>query len=255
MSASVAVIMLLPQCNMTCSFCITEDSMGTFTLAQARGLLDRVHREGFKSVVLGGGEPLVWPHGTIELAEESRARGLIVQLGTNGILLKPGFEHSTAIDRYVLPLDGSSPAIHNSVRCYRDRHFELIMNRLDRLRAVGKSTTLSTVVTRCNEHDIARIATVIDELDSPRPFIHAWHLYQFIPEGRGGWEHRGALQIGANEYDRACASIPARSRGFRIFRRPDMLHSKSVEFFWVQGNQLHRQLGSTTTVEPMEPAA
>lgn len=255
MPASVAVIMLLPQCNMTCTFCITEDSMGTFTLAQARGLVERLGREGFQSVVLGGGEPLVWPHGTLELAAEAKARGLTVQLGTNGILLKPGFEHSTAVDRFVLPLDGSTPGTHNAVRCYRDRHFELIMDRLHRLRAAGKSTTLSTVVTRVNQHDIASIATAIDELDGPRPFIHAWHLYQFIPEGRGGGQHGGALQIGEEEYDRACASIPARNRGFRIFRRRDMLHSRSVEFFWVQRGRLHRQLGLTTTVESLEPAA
>src|SRR5690349_24544436 len=48
MPASVAVIMLHPMCNMTCSFCVTEDAMGSFDLVQAGRLLDRLHEEGFK---------------------------------------------------------------------------------------------------------------------------------------------------------------------------------------------------------------
>jgi MoaA/NifB/PqqE/SkfB family radical SAM enzyme len=249
MSGSVAVIMLHPLCNMSCSFCVTDDAMGSFDLAQVSRLLDRLRGEGFKSVVIGGGEPTVWRHGLFELTQEAKRRGFSVQVGTNGILLPPGFEQIDSVDRWVLPLDGTTPRVHNGVRFYRDRHFDIVMNRIERLREAGKSTTISTVVTKINRDDIAGIGRLLLELDEPRPFLHAWHLYQFIPEGRGGSVHRDALLLDKSDYQAAVEPMKQMKARFQIFRRPDMLHSKTVEFFWMQDGLLHRQLGERVLAE------
>src|SRR5437764_9917664 len=99
MPASVAVMMLHPLCNMSCSFCVTEDAMGSFDFPQACRLLDRLQAEGFKSLVIGGGEPTAWPHRLFELSREAKSRGFGVQVGTNGILLPDGFERIDSVDR------------------------------------------------------------------------------------------------------------------------------------------------------------
>jgi MoaA/NifB/PqqE/SkfB family radical SAM enzyme len=253
MSPSVAVVMLLPHCNMTCSFCVTEDAMGTFDLAQACALLERLRDEGFDNVVLGGGEPTLWPHDVFRLAREAKRRGFRVQLGTNGVRLPEQFESLDEIDRYVLPIDGASADVHNAVRFFRQQHFEVVIDRLERLRAAGKSTTVSTVITRLNQNDLSNVARLLADLNQPRPFVHAWHLYQFIPLGRGGAANRELLALPRDTYDRTCDDVKRMDLGFTIFKRPDMLHSRAVEFFWMHGGNLHRQLGATTRVEELKP--
>jgi MoaA/NifB/PqqE/SkfB family radical SAM enzyme len=213
--------------------------MGTFSFAQACALLDRLSAEGFDNVVLGGGEPTLWPHDVLRLARRAKQRGFTVQLGTNGIRLPDDFATIEAIDRYVLPIDGATADVHNAVRFFRQQHFDVVMDRLQRLRGAGKSTTVSTVITRLNQTDLANIATLLARLNEPRPFIHAWHLYQFIPQGRGGAANRGLLALPREQYDRICDEVKRLSRNFPVFKRPDMLHSKAVEFFWMHGDELH----------------
>ena len=77
---------------MSCNFCITEDHFDAMSYAQASHLLDVLKQEGFQSVVLGGGEPFMWPGNVITLAEEAKGKGFIVQIGTNALALPEGFE-------------------------------------------------------------------------------------------------------------------------------------------------------------------
>jgi sulfatase maturation enzyme AslB (radical SAM superfamily) len=174
-----------------------------------------------------------------------------VQVGTNGILLRDGFEQIDSVDRWVVPLDGAGPAVHNALRFWGDRHFDVIVDRLARLRAAGKSTTVSTVVTRVNAHDVRHIARMLRELNSTRPFIHAWHLYQFIPQGRGGAAQREQLQLSIDQYDQICQPINSQDLGFTVFKRPDMLRSHTVEFFSMRDGLLHRQLGDQQRIEEL----
>jgi hypothetical protein len=87
------------------------------------------------------------------------------------------------------------------------------------------------------------------DLDHPRPFLRAWHLYQFIPEGRGGAVNREALLLDKSEYEAACEPMKQLDARFQVFKRPDMLHSKTVEFFWMEHGRLHRQLGQRVLTE------
>ncbi len=108
----IGVVMLQPSCNLTCPFCITEEGLESLTFENAVGLLDRFAAQGVTNVVLGGGEPTLWRHDVFRLAAAAKARGLFVQLGTNGVRLPDGFENHEAVDRYVLPLEAADPAIH-----------------------------------------------------------------------------------------------------------------------------------------------
>ena len=49
-------------------------------------------------------------------------------------------------------------------------------------------------------------------------------------------------------YDVACAQVKAMNLGFTIYKRKDMRHSKTVDFFWYEGEQI--KVGSEVWGEP-----
>lgn len=236
----VAVIFLHPGCNMTCNFCITENNFDAIAPAQAADLLIRLKDEGFESVVFGGGEPFTWPGDLIALTQEAKQKGFIVQVGTNAVDLPEGFETIATIDRYVLPLESVDPRVHNQMRFYKQKHHQIILNCLERLKVARKSVTISTIVTKINHHEIKALATFLSQMNDPNGFIHAWHLYMFLPEGRGG--HRNALDLllCEDDFERVVKEVKEMGLSFPVFKRKDMYCSQTVDFFWVQDSQLVR---------------
>jgi len=237
---NVAVIFLHPGCNMTCTFCITEDNFDAITQIQAIELLRTLKKENFDSVIFGGGEPFEWPGDLLALTREAKQLGFLVQIGTNAIALPKDYQNIKSIDRYVLPLESSVSVVHNKMRLYKNRHHQLIIDCLQQLRSVQKSVTLSTIVTKINVDGLQSLASFIKEFNSPQPFIHAWHLYKFIPQGRGGSLNAGDLIISDQEYAKACDGIQSMGLPFKIYQRKDMYHSKTVDFFWYEHGQLRR---------------
>ena len=230
--------MLLPSCNLTCPFCITEDGLAALTYDDARALLDRFEARGVANVVLGGGEPTLWPHDVFRLAADAKARGMFVQLGTNGVRLPEGFERLSTIDRYVLPLESARPEIHDRMRPGRGAHHALILRRLDALRAAGKSTTISTIVTSWNVADIPGLAALLTGLDPAGDWLHSWHLYRFLPRGRGGEVHAPELAIDVGTYRSACAAAKAAGCPFPVYKRPNMYRAETVEYGWGENGGL-----------------
>ncbi|MCC6154003.1 MAG: radical SAM protein [Candidatus Hydrogenedentes bacterium] len=228
----IAVIFLHPDCNMTCTFCITDDRMDTMTFAQAQRLLGTLRERAIDNIVLGGGEPFAWPHDTLRLAAWARSQGFFVQAGTNGIAMPETRGQIDHIDRYVLPLDAADPTIHNQSRRYGPGHHELVLTRLAALRAIGKSVTISTVVTGRNVAQLPALGALLSQYAQDGGQLHAWHLYKFLPEGRGGRTHAQELQIDDPAYDAACTQAKQHCTTFQVFKRRDMRHSKSVDFYW-----------------------
>ncbi len=229
----VAVVFLQPRCNMHCTFCITEDNFDAFTFKQAADLLQELRTGGtVRSIVLGGGEPFDWPHDVAALASIGKSLGFTMQVGTNGIAVPDGFEHLHAIDRWVLPLESVLPEAHNAMRLYRNRHHSIILDRLESLRRVGKSVTISTVISQTNFDEVIEVGRFLREFQQRGGNVHAWHLYQFLPIGRGGAVHGDQLALLPGVYEYVCAEAEAIGLPFRIYRRTDMYHSRTVEFFW-----------------------
>ncbi|OGX05979.1 MAG: hypothetical protein A2Z88_02825 [Omnitrophica WOR_2 bacterium GWA2_47_8] len=237
---TVAVIFLHPMCNMTCTFCITEDHFDVMSEDQARDLLKVLKKENFKSVVFGGGEPFAWPGDLVRLTQDAKRMGFLVQVGTNAIALPKGFESIASIDRYVLPLESLDSAVHNRMRFHKDKHHQLIMESLKRLRGARKSVTLSTIITKVNKDGLKDLALFLKKFNQPHPFIHAWHLYEFLPQGRGGRVNALALAIPDKEYMAVCGAVKAMGMPFPVYLRKDMYRSKTVDFFWYQRGQLQR---------------
>jgi MoaA/NifB/PqqE/SkfB family radical SAM enzyme len=235
---SHAVIMLHPGCNMACSFCITNNSFDVMSLDKASQLLTYLKGVGMVDVILGGGEPFAWTYDLLSLANQAKEMGFMVQVGTNGIALPKNFENQECIDRYILPLESMDENTHNTMRFYKSRHHSLILHRLAQLKNSQKEVTLSTVVTRHNVNDLDQTAEYLREYQASGGQIHAWHLYQFIPEGRGGKLNATSLSISPANYFEACQRIKQKELGFTVYRRNNMYQSQTVGFFWFQDGKL-----------------
>lgn len=225
----VAVIMPLSGCNMFCNFCVTDDDFDCVSFEQAVSMLKYVGELGIKNVVFGGGEPFFWPHNIIRLCEKAKELGFIVQTGTNATKLPQGYEKLPCIDRFVIPVESADEKIHNSMRFFPNGHYSVVMDCLKRLRAKAKAVTVSTVVTNSNIAGLEGLADFLRGYDDGH--IHAWHLYRFIPKGRGGLMNAAKLAPAFDAYASACENIKAMDLPFHVFKRADMYNSKTVEFF------------------------
>ncbi len=212
--------------------------MSAMRYEQALHVMEVAGARGAGNLVLGGGEPFTWQPGVSRLAAEAKRRGFFVQVGTNGVAAPEGFEHAPEFDRYVLPLDGARAETHNHVRLYGGGHYEVIRERMARLSASGKPMTISTVVTAHNLRELPEIAALLADEVISGARLHAWHLYRFIPSGRGGAKHAESLWISEGEYEDACAEVKGLELGFTIFKRKDMRHSKTVDFYWYENDVL-----------------
>ncbi|MCK4872216.1 MAG: radical SAM protein [Phycisphaerales bacterium] len=233
---AVAVVFLQPQCNMTCTFCVTEDDFSSMTFDQAINLLDHLKSLGITTVVIGGGEPFDWPGDVVKLSRIAKKLGFTVQVGTNAVALPEGFEHIDSIDRYVIPIESAQPEPHDAMRLYKNSHHSVILNVLDKLRTARKSVTLSTVITTVNRAGIVDLAHYLQRYNVGH--IHAWHLYRLITQGRGGAHTGRTLQIPEDEYHRICDAVRAMDLGFPVYKRIDMYNSRTVEFFWYEGDRI-----------------
>lgn len=229
---SVAVVLLQPQCNMWCTFCISEDDFEPLRFDHAVALLDHLVDRGILNVVFGGGEPFEWNGNVVDLARAARSRGMTVQVGTNGVRLPRGFATLDCIDRWVLPLESSDAAVHEALRRHRKGHHALILERLRVLQQARRSVSISTVLTAVNRHGLPALARFLERYHSVGENVHAWHLYRFLPLGRGGARNGDELSLAEAVYLEAVAEVKRLRLPFRVFQRTDMYRSKTVEYFW-----------------------
>jgi len=234
----IASVFLLPDCTMACRFCGSDADFGVMTMAQAETLLTQLAARGIRNLVLGGGEPFLWPHGLLELADHARSMGFLVQVCTNGIHLPEGFEQLAVFDRFILPLEAADAALHDRLRIHPGGHHRLVMARLEALVAAGREITISTVVTRENLGALPALAVLLRDLKRKGAHLHAWHLYRFLPIGRAGMVNAGSLGTDLPAYAEAVEGVRKEDHGFPVFRRSDMLRASTVVYLWAEGGGL-----------------
>jgi MoaA/NifB/PqqE/SkfB family radical SAM enzyme len=234
----IASIFLLPDCAMACAFCGSATGFDTFSRIQAEGVLADLAAQGVRNVVLGGGEPLQWPHGLGDLARFAKGLGFTVQLCTNGVRLPEDLAGLGAVDRFILPLESDGPEAHDRLRRHPGGHHALVWRRLEALREAGREITLSTVVTRENLDHLPRLAAQLRGFQAKGARLHAWHLYRFLPIGRGGAPNAGRLATDAEAYRSAVEAVKQEGLGFPVYRRSDMVHASTVAYVWAEGGAL-----------------
>ena len=124
-----------------------------------------------------------------------------------------------------------NPAIHDGLRGFPRSHHAIILGRLSRLGLAGKSVTVSTVVTGQNIVGLGDVGRYLKTYRLGGAALHAWHLYKFLPLGRGGLPNAGRLCVDDVDYHRVCEAVQQAGLGFPVYKRVDMYHSRSVGFF------------------------
>ena len=235
----VAAFFLLPDCDIRCTFCISHNGFDAIDFDRAAQLLELLASSSIESVVLGGGEPLLWSGDLAALAKHAQSLGLITQLNTHGAGLIERLDEFAGIDRFILPVEAADARIHDNLRRGRIGHHDMVMETVEVLIAAERQMSFATVVTSENCAGVPRIADWMGALEARGARVHAWHLYNFLPEGRGGASKLAQhLAVPREDFLEACESAKSSGLDCAVYRRDNMLQSSTVEFFWFEDGEL-----------------
>jgi MoaA/NifB/PqqE/SkfB family radical SAM enzyme len=232
----IATVFLSPRCDLACRFCGSDVGFDTLGEQDVLQRIESCAAAGYASLVLGGGEPLLWRGDLLRVAAHARQAGMVVQLNTNGVAWREEIESCEGIDRVILPLDGATPVSHDYLRAPTGSHRDIVEDRLRRLNACAKEVTIGTVVCSSNKTELPALAGELARWRTSGLRLHAWHLYRFRPVGRGGARFGRDAELGldGDEFRRLCAPVQAIPRDWKVYRRPDMTDSRDVDFYWKQ---------------------
>jgi len=239
--AAIAVVMLTPACELRCSFCGAEEGFGVLGRLQARAMVEGLSMQGFESVVFGGGEPTLWPHGLRELCAAARARGLLTQIGTSAAKLPVDAAEWREVDRWVLPLESGKAEVHDALRSCEGGHHAKVLRALHGFALQGASVTVSTVARRGAEEDLQSVGSLLEGLKRSGLRLHAWHVYRFQAMGRLGRLNGDRFALSDEEWAQSTGRLKQRFGKLPLLLRPDMMHSHDVAFFWNTPQGLWRQ--------------
>lgn len=191
-------------------------------LAHLRGTLDKV--------TVGGGDPLSRTD-VVELLAGIKQLGFAVNLDTVGTpLLAPAttvfygrrtVEHvplealAPHVDVLGIPLDGSTQEIAATFRTGRAHLVDETHAILDLADRLGVPTSINTVVTRHNVHDLGRIRDLV----AAHTAVFRWQLFQFMPIGPLGFAARDRLSIGDGAFDVAVRALHQAHTSFAGYGR------------------------------------
>lgn len=239
--ASVAVVMLTPACDMACAYCGAEASFRALGEGEAAELMRSLAGAGFRSVVLGGGEPFCWQGDLRRLAGSAKAEGLEVQVGSNLRRLPADAPSWDEVDRWVLPLESADAAAHDALRPGSPSHHGVVLSALEAFRRAGREVTVSSVARPGAASDLIGLGRLLLAWRARGLRLHAWHLYRFQAMGRAGARNAARFAQDDAQWRALAGALRAAFPDLPLLLRPDLLHSKQVAFFWGLAGGLWRQ--------------
>jgi len=144
-------------CNLRCTFCDLWEDPQQMSVDRCRSLLDEAAAIGTKTLVITGGEPFIHK-GLFEVVAEARARGMGVNITTNGTLVERRWVELVAsgVDSLSISVDGLSE-VHDTLRGQPGCHGRT-WKALERLRRDGRvGLSIYFVVTRANVHQLVEV--------------------------------------------------------------------------------------------------
>lgn len=170
-------------CNLHCDHCLSGSGPGhqrpnELSTAQAREFIAECDEMDIFQVNIGGGEPFIRPD-FMELLEELTERNISTCVSTNGTQLDgETLDRVEAMEPLFLQvsLDGLR-AENDAIR--GDGVYDQVVDTLSRLADRDIGTTVNTVVTRQNVHDLPDIYDLACEHGA------GLRLNRFRPSGRG----------------------------------------------------------------------
>jgi radical SAM protein with 4Fe4S-binding SPASM domain len=158
------------QCNLHCRHCylpaahagkdITDrDSLQDLSTPEARNVIDQIALVNPEvMLILSGGEPLL-REDIFELAEYASVKGMMVVLGSNGLLINNSIARTLrqkGVSGISISLDSCSPAVHDNIRSLEgawDRATEAVRICKNN----GLSVQVNTVITQENYDEMSRL--------------------------------------------------------------------------------------------------
>ena len=202
---------LTRRCNLTCAHCYLDAGIrrdGTpdeLTTAEVCDLLDGIAAMSDETmVVLTGGEPLLRPD-ILDLARHAAGLGLMVVVGTNGMLLSPARVAAlqrAGVQAVGISLDSLDPAYHDRFRG-RAGAWAKTMAGIDACRGAGLMFQIHVSVTDGNA----------DELDAMIAFAReagasVLNLFFLVCTGRG----ETVTNISSATYERVLVRLAEAAR-------------------------------------------
>ncbi|HEV8360467.1 MAG TPA: radical SAM/SPASM domain-containing protein [Candidatus Thermoplasmatota archaeon] len=171
------------QCNLRCKHCYADAGPAEpdeLTTAELTGILDQCADLGTLVVTVGsGGEAMLRPD-LFEVLAHGRARGLIMFLVTNGLLVTPDTAARLRELRVVasVSLDGATAASHDGLR--GPSAFEGALRGVRTLRSAGAITAVNLTLNKLNYHEMPRFLALARELG-----VKYVSVNRMLPVGRG----------------------------------------------------------------------
>ncbi len=229
------------RCNFSCNHCYLpaifkdgdprEDNplyeLGTAKALQVIGEIADVNPEVM--LILSGGEPLLRKD-IFELAAHASGKGMMVVLGTNGMLL----DHETAgrlkqsgVTGVSISLDSTSPETHDWIRLVKGS-WQKAVDAIEVCKAMDLSVQINTMVTKNNFHEISELIQYARSLG-----VDVFSPFFLVCTGRG----EEMTDISAGQYEEILSLIAEeqgkggdmmiRTRCAPTFRR--ILHQSNPE--------------------------
>lgn len=195
-SKPLTLLLLLNRgCNLTCSFCDLWQEHIHMPLEQVWPLLDDAAAIGTKTLVLTGGEPFLHK-GLFEVVRAGRARGMGVNITTNGLLVGRRWDElvDSGVSSLSFSLDGLA-ATHDELRGQQGA-WGRTLKALDRvLEHGGIGASVYMVVTRTNVRQLPELFDLVKARGAGFdfwPVNDAPELYLRTEEDQAAW--RAALE-------------------------------------------------------------
>ena len=186
-------------CNLRCSFCDLWEGHVHMPLEQVLPLLDDAAAIGTRTLVLTGGEPFLHPD-LFTIVAEGRARGMGVNITTNGTLLDRRWDEvvSSGVSSLSFSIDGLAET-HDTLRGQQGS-WRRTMAAIERaVRHGGLSPSVYFTVTRTNVRELIEVFDRVHALGAGFdfwPVNDAQDLYLRSPEDRAAFlaavDHIGA---------------------------------------------------------------
>ena len=191
-SKPLTMLLLLNKgCNLRCTFCdLWEEHIQMPVRERLVPLLDEAAAIGTRTLVITGGEPFL--HKDLFLAvEEAKARGMGVNITTNGTLVEKRWEElvRSGVDSLSFSLDGLSTT-HDALRGQAGAWVRTL-RALDRVIAHGGiAVSVYMVVTRTNVRELVPLYELVKARGVAFdfwPVNDAPDLYLRSPEDQAAW--------------------------------------------------------------------
>ena len=155
-------------CNLDCEFCYNDLSLGgePLTLAEYYAVLDELANMGVLNLTFSGGEPLA-NKDFFAIAARARDLGFVIRIKSNGHALRGAVARRLReeVDPYIVEvsLHGASAAVHDK-QTRVEGSFDRLLANLRELRDLGIRLKVNSTLTRYNEHELAGMFAICDEL-------------------------------------------------------------------------------------------